>query len=209
MRSLTISTVQPHDLVRLSDVGGIALGDAPPWVRAALSTIPWVVGRRSPATPELLAVGVRGNSRALRHAMDVARRHIDKIVRPEELVGREPPRDMPVFRTLTWLRSRIDPSELRWGPAGSVGFELATGAATVTENSDLDLIVRVDSLSPARIDQLTSLQAEFGSAEVRIDCQIQLPAGAVALNELVGSSSQILLRCDTGARLASRRELVA
>jgi phosphoribosyl-dephospho-CoA transferase len=206
-RDLIMNAVQPHDLMRLTDVYNLALGSAPLWVRDELARTPWVVARRSPATAETVAVGVRGSDRALRYALDINRRHIDSIVRPEQLVHREPSRDMPVFRELRRLRSTL--TGLRWGPAGSTGFELATGATTVTENSDLDLVVRLDSLSAATVEQLQLLHAEFALAEVRIDGQLQLPAGAVALSEFIGTGPHILLRTEAGPRLACRRELVA
>jgi phosphoribosyl-dephospho-CoA transferase len=208
-QGLTVNAVQPHDLVRLSDIDSLALADAPAWVRDTLSTTPWVVVRRSPPTPGLVAVGVRGSNRARRHALNIPFHHVDAIVPPEELVDRAPPRDMPAFRALTSLRSRIGSADLRWGPAGSAGFELATGAVTVTESSDLDLIVRVDSSAAGRLRQLESLHAEFTMAAVRVDCQVQMPFGAVALSELLGTGTQVLVRSATGPRLASRRDLVA
>lgn len=208
-RSLTINTVRPHDLVRLSDLDGLALDDAPTWVRDSISETPWVVARRASAMPGFIAVGVRGARRSLRHAMIVRNSHIDAIVRPEELVDRTPTRDMPVFRVLTQLRSEIGTSDPLWGPAGSAGFELASGAAAVTESSDLDLIVRLSSLSPNIVDRLAVIYQRFAAASVRIDCQIQLPAGAVALSEVVGASPQLLFRTEAGALLASRHELIS
>lgn len=202
-----INVALPHDLIRLSDVDDLALGDAPDWVRSALSTTPWVVRRRSLAAPGFVAVGVRGATRSHRHAMVIHCDQIGRQVRPEDLVDRPTPRDMPVFRSLRQLRSTVDASSLKWGPAGSSGFELATGATTVTEDSDLDLIVRIDSLSAKSTRQLRLLNDQFTTADVRVDCQIQFPFGAVALREFSGCSPQVLVRSETGVRLTSRTEL--
>ena len=53
----------------------------------------------------------------------------------------------------------------RWGPGGSVGFEIATGAATATATSDLDLILRQDvRLGPNEATDLLSIPDRCGSA---------------------------------------------
>jgi len=205
--SAAIGAVRPHDLVRLSGIDGVLIDDAPPWVRDRLAATPWVVGRRAPVTPGLIAVGVRGASRALRHATFIPDSQIDMTVRPEELVCRVAPRGMPVFQALDELRSGIDAIGLPWGPVGSSGFELATGTATVNESSDLDLIVRIDRFDRRASEQLSLLADAVAGAAVRVDCQVQLPMGAVALSELLGRCPRILLRGNDGARLISREEI--
>jgi hypothetical protein len=77
----------------------------------------------------------------------------------------------------------------------------------VTDGSDLDLIVRLDSVSSENLEQLKALNAQCTSAQVRIDCQVQLPAGAVALSELTGTNPQVLLRSNTGVCLTPRHLL--
>jgi phosphoribosyl-dephospho-CoA transferase len=69
-----------------------------------------------------------------------------------------------------------------WGPTGSCGFELATGIRTLTAASDLDLVIEAPSMIPlpAAISLLASLEAQ---ATVRLDVQLNTPAGGVTLKE--------------------------
>src|ERR1700683_5759745 len=67
------------------------------------------------------------------------------IARPGQL----PPSSgrTPAMRALQKMCDRWAALALSWGPAGSVGFELATGRRVTNEESDLDLVVR----APQRI----------------------------------------------------------
>jgi len=82
---------------------------------------------------------------------------------------------------------------LRWGPGGSVGFELASGQPSTNDSSDLDLIIR----APARIpkDRLRSLWQRTQGLTVRVDVRVETPRCGFSLEEHVcGSSARILLR---------------
>jgi NAD(P)-dependent dehydrogenase (short-subunit alcohol dehydrogenase family) len=61
-------------------------------------------------------------------------------VRPEQLLASS--YRTPALRTLLEVRERWAALALSWGPAGSVGFELATERRVTNEESDLDLVVR-------------------------------------------------------------------
>jgi phosphoribosyl-dephospho-CoA transferase len=67
------------------------------------------------------------------------------------------------------------------------------------QDSDLDLILRTPQFfdRPAALNLLTALQ----QAACRIDLQLQTPNGAVALREWAGTSRQVLLKTEAGARL--------
>ncbi|MET7422649.1 phosphoribosyl-dephospho-CoA transferase MdcG domain-containing protein [Dactylosporangium sp. NPDC005555] len=83
-----------------------------------------------------------------------------------------------------------------WGPTGSAGFELATGHPTTTDASDLDVIIRRDTIPTA-----------VWAAELRdrlpagVDCLIETPAGGVALAELAAGPATVALRTGDGPRL--------
>lgn len=194
---------RPHDLLRLS--GPAALPpEAPQWVAHALRSTPWVVVRRAPAPDGMIAVGVRGGTRSERHGACVAAADVREAVAPEALAHVSPPgRGLPAMCALSSLRPLLDGTGLRWGPTGSVGFELATGHATATADSDLDLLVRAGGVGETHA-VLARLYNAVRSSAVRVDCQIETPCGAVALAELVGGRREVMARTSEGPRLVVR-----
>ncbi|WP_197381669.1 malonate decarboxylase holo-ACP synthase [Mycolicibacterium mengxianglii] len=197
---------RPHDLLRLP--GASAVGaDAPDWATAALSVTPWVVVRRGTAQRGRLAVGVRGATRSQRWATDINPGDVGEVLSPEELAHRTGARDLPALAALDTARPLLDDAGLRWGPTGSVGFELATGARTTTPHSDLDLLVRLPR--GTQLARLTELYRRLHALAVRVDCQVDTAAGALALGELVGEQPDVLVRTPEGPRLVPREHALA
>jgi phosphoribosyl-dephospho-CoA transferase len=174
-------TPRPHDLLRLGRP--VRPAGAPAWVAAALADAPWVVVRRATAAPGTIPVGVRGPTRADRFAFDLDPTAVAGVVRPEDLADRLP---APAAALQGWV----------WGPTGSVGYELATGRPTVTPDSDLDLILRVDTMPPR--EYLSRLHRDLPD---RADCLVETPDGALALAELASGAARALLRTAHGPRL--------
>jgi phosphoribosyl-dephospho-CoA transferase len=201
---------RPHDLLRLSGAR-VLLPDAPQWASSALSITPWVVVRRVAAPMGRIAVGVRGTSRTERYATSVDPDDVYEVAEPEDLahVLARAGRELAAMCTLRTVRPVLDDTGLPWGPTGSVGFELATGVPTATPESDLDLLVRVPRSSSGVLTLLGALHREFRSLAVRVDCQLETPSGAVALAELVGGQSDVMVRTDAGPRLVPRAVAVS
>jgi phosphoribosyl-dephospho-CoA transferase len=96
-----------------------------------------------------------------------------------------------------------------WGPAGSVGFELASGRATVTARSDLDLVVDVSRLGSEHWSGpvapiVGSLWAALSTLSVRVDVLLEMTDGAVALCEFTRACDEggtFVLRTTQGPRL--------
>jgi phosphoribosyl-dephospho-CoA transferase len=91
----------------------------------------------------------------------------------------------------------------RWGPGGSVGFELATGTVTATASSDLDVILRqARRLEP---DEARALQAALAeaAAPARIDALLETPRGGVSLADLAAAPTRVLVRAPDGPYLAA------
>ncbi|MGF6484508.1 malonate decarboxylase holo-ACP synthase [Paraburkholderia sp. JPY419] len=197
---------RPHDLLRLRRLD--ALDDEPAWVRAAFERAPYAVVRRALAAEGFVAIGVRGAERAQRYGTWAHADDIVGVVAPESLAQARPgpERDaLPSFVALNSLqRDRSGPlSGFAWGPSGSAGFELATHAPTVNEASDLDLLIRVPEplalkVASALLEQLQTLSARIG---VRIDAQLETPAGGVALAEWAAGKARVLARHASGPRL--------
>ncbi|GAB7524443.1 malonate decarboxylase holo-ACP synthase [Paraburkholderia sp. 2C] len=198
---------QPHDVLRLRRLP--AHDGEPAWVREAFLRAPFAVVRRAGSSPGFVPVGLRGANRAQRYGTWVEDAAVEFAVPPEALVSREPAsgrEGLPAFAVLAELRrAPCSLGQYVWGPAGSVGFELATGVPTATGSSDLDLLIR----APERLDHATAgrllaeLLAFAQRADVRVDAQLETPAGGVALAELARGTSHVMARANSGASLVA------
>jgi phosphoribosyl-dephospho-CoA transferase len=155
-----------------------------------------------------LPVGVRGATRSQRAAAWVSAGAVQECITPQMLAAQQAWRQrrdfdiMPAVAALEEVAAIFDGHGMagRWGPGGSVGFELASGVASTTPASDLD-IVWVAAASVARADA-ARLHAELSALPVRIDVLLETPNGAVALAEYANSAGTILLRSPQGPRLS-------
>jgi len=188
--------LRPHDLVRISGVEDLFQGlpfpgpedTTPHWVKESLQLAPWIVIRRAVGKDGLIPVGVRGRERGLRFATWLSPDKILNVISPAMLISSSNwkmtyPNDLP--RTIQSLRSItpfLQASVCSWGPAGSVAFELATGIPSIKAASDLDLVLEMPKpvTVPAARSLLTVMEA---LSSVRLDIQMNTPAGAVALKE--------------------------
>ncbi|MET9044492.1 malonate decarboxylase holo-ACP synthase [Streptomyces sp. NPDC004362] len=190
-----------HDLILLTEPALLLSGTEPDWVPRSLANAPWVVIRRAIAPPGRLPVGVRGTARHERHAVHIPQEAAARLVRPEDLraangAGAE---RTAALETLCEVRPHLDETACPWGPVGSVGFEKATGQPVTTPASDLDLVIRTETLPTARWAR--SVHSRLSGFSARVDCQIETPAGAVALAELAADPPQLALRTSSGPRL--------
>ncbi|SKC90960.1 phosphoribosyl-dephospho-CoA transferase [Burkholderia sp. YR290] len=198
---------QAHDIVLLQRLE--SFDNEPAWVRAAFARAPFAVVRRAQAAAGLIAVGLRGAARNERYGTWARSDDIEAVFRPEALLS--PPcvlaadrAGLPVFVALDALRrntSCID--SFIWGPTGSVGFELASGKPTATATSDLDLLIRMPNHLPR--DEAQRIQAKLDEqaarAGIRIDAQLETPAGGVALAEYASGKARVMARHASGPRL--------
>jgi phosphoribosyl-dephospho-CoA transferase len=197
-----------HDLIRLRHLTALTVdAPMPAWVQPALKRAPWVVVRRGYFRDGMIPVGVRGVARHERFAAWLSEAEIADRLSPEDLtdssyaIERARSRAVRALAALARVAPVLDRRGLRWGPGGSVGFEIATGAPTATSLSDLDLIVRqYRRFEPgAAADLLANLAA--AAAPARIDVMIETPQGGVSLDELAAMPQQMLMRTPHGARL--------
>jgi phosphoribosyl-dephospho-CoA transferase len=207
MSAHSVPTV--HSLLRLSSTDALEWeSDPPEWVSQSLSRMPFVVMRRPLPRPEAFPVGIRGAVRSQRAAAWIPVGAAQECITPQMLVAQHAWRQrrdfaiMPAVAALEEVAAIFDGNGLagRWGPGGSVGFELASGVASTTPTSDLDIVL-IAAASMARADA-ARLHAELSALKVKIDVLLETPNGAVALAEYAKSVDAILVRSPQGPRLA-------
>ena len=197
-----------HDLIRLREpIVLTADAPVPAWLEPALERAPWVVVRRGYIRDGMMPVGVRGLARQQRFAALMAVAEIADRLSPEELtdsryaIARKRNDAAPALAALARVAPILASRGHRWGPGGSVGFEIATGVATATSSSDLDLILRQDHrLGPDEAIALRAVLAE-AAAPARVDVLLETPCGGVSLAELAARPARVLVRTPDGPLL--------
>lgn len=199
----------PHDLLRIDSPHVLMSADGndrPQWVEDEVLSTPWVVVRRSAASYDTVPVGVRGSSRSRRWAAVVEVGEIRELRTPNSTLATLRNgwvRDLPALSALAAIEPCAEhfwPSV--WGPGGSVGFELATGRDTVTDTSDLDLVVNAEQPLDRDVvgQQLAEIRDRAGA--VRIDLRVETPHGSFAVDEwLADRPDGLAVRTCTGPRL--------
>ena len=168
-----------------------------------------MVVRRGHVRDGMIPVGVRGLARQQRFAAFLAVAEIADRLSPEELtesrhvIARRRKDAVPALAALARVAPILASRGHRWGPGGSVGFEIATGVATATSSSDLDLILRQDHrLGPDEAIDLRAVLAE-AAAPARVDVLLETPRGGVSLADLAAMPARVLVRTPDGPRLSA------
>jgi len=197
--------VRTHALLRIAHAGALVSGGAlPAWAEAALARAPWVVVRRARSRDGLIPVGVRGRNRTERLAAWLRPDAVLECLTPPELAARGAWRGhgrgtwVPAIAALETVDTLMRCQQLLWGPCGSAGFELASGVATVTAGSDLDLMVEARTALPRAA--VAELRAGLAQLPVRADVLLEGPHGAVALEEYASGRARVMLRTADGPR---------
>ncbi len=197
-----------HDLIRLREPIALSVGaPVPAWVAPALNRAPWVVVRRGHVRDGMVPVGVRGLARQQRFATVLAVAEIVDRLSPEELthsryaIDRKREDAAPALAALARVAPLLLSRGHRWGPGGSVGFEIATGVAMATSASDLDLILwQHHRLGLEETIDLRAALAE-AAAPAQIDVLLETPSGGVSLADLAATPARVLVRTPDGPRL--------
>jgi phosphoribosyl-dephospho-CoA transferase len=190
-----------HALLRIAEPRALA-GAIPAWAERALARAPWVVVRRARSRDGLIPVGVRGGTRAERLAAWLHPRAVLECLTPPQLAARAARQGgarVPALAALDEVGTLMHRQLLEWGLCGSVGFELASGIATATADSDLD--VAAETRVPLPRTAAAELHAALALLPVRVDVLLEGPQGAVALEEYAAGRAPYLLRTADGPRL--------
>ncbi|MBS8263874.1 malonate decarboxylase holo-ACP synthase [Mesobacillus boroniphilus] len=193
--------LETHDLLEIDKKDLISHTEIPEWAVHSLENTPFVVVRRVHAPEGQVAVGIRGRNRNQRFGAFLEERKVIRQIKPEQLTSKKMWEDKQadVFSALDMAASIFRNYEISWGPGGSVGFELASGVVTVTSESDLDLIIRAHQ--PLPIADAVAMVERLERSNVRIDVQVETPAGGFSLKEYTRDSGSFLLKTKIGPKL--------
>jgi phosphoribosyl-dephospho-CoA transferase len=204
--------LRPHDLLRISDTAALLeFRTLPEWAHDSLCAWPLVVVRRAKAPDGLVPVGIRGKQRSQRVAALLPLCAVEECISPEDLAARNPWLDCQradrrqgarlQFQALRQVAEAAGRESLTWGPTGSAGFELATGAHVIREGSDLDILVRFTS----RTDRpaLRRFRAALVDAPVQVDILLEAGGRAAALDEYLRSPDRVLIKTPDGPELGA------
>jgi phosphoribosyl-dephospho-CoA transferase len=198
--------IQVHDLLevdseRLLTAAELHQDRPPGWVSPCLHATPFVHVRRGIDRDTAIPVGVRGVSRAQRWATVCRKAFIRRVTSPEQLLAFPFPASraasIPALQSLRQLVTLWADLNFRWGPAGSIGFELLTGREVATAESDLDVVI----YAPRRIakKQAAHLCGEVAYLPSRIDIRVETSKCGFSLREYASVSTQkVLLRTPFG-----------
>jgi phosphoribosyl-dephospho-CoA transferase len=199
--------VRAHDLLQFRDAEDlIAPRPLPEWVGEAVMFAPFAVVRRAPVEHGNIPVGIRGPARNQRFAAFLPQSAVMRQITPVQLARQRGWRQtlrgkqVKALRALDFVDESCRTHQLLWGPAGSVGFELASGLPVVSAESDLDVVIRAPYFLP--VGRARQIADDFLRAPVRIDAQIETPRGAISLLEYARGDTPILLRTLAGPVLA-------
>lgn len=209
-----LTDFRPHDLLWVTRADAFCdAAPLPDWAGPDWRlTAPVVVRREKVDDPNLIPVGMRGTTRSQRFRTYLTRDAIARVMSPEELTS-----SLTWSRIQLWRRIQLGPSAalelltavaptldalgLNWGPTGGVGFALASGLPVLSEDSDLDLIVR----APVA---LTEVQRKVLSAiairqHPRMDIQVETARGSFALAEWLRGGRRIMMKTAQGPALTN------
>lgn len=199
--------IQPHDLIKVSDLSQLQWKEDNEWVTASLRRAPFVVVRRAEQTSDYIPVGIRGEQRNQRQAALLHRNGIEEIITPYKLAEQKSwnslnahRRELPVLRSFNKVAEIM--GNWQWGPTGSAGFELATGYQALKETSDLDIVVQAPQ--PIVITEAEEVLQQLDLLPIRTDIQIETGNGAFLLREWINKrTDKIILRTQKGPDLVS------
>jgi phosphoribosyl-dephospho-CoA transferase len=201
-----VGALHVHDLILLGESAVISNDGGQaccPYLNP--SQLPWVVVRRGRHADGLIPVGVRGLQRHKRCAGFTALGEVLETRRPDQLrllLAEDSRRALQAFRTLSYLESHLVGLDMRWGPGGSVGYELASGIQAVHADSDLDFIL----FAPRKLEitEAQDLWHMISSAPGKVDALVETLFCGFSLKEFVTTSPRkILLRTSDGRILGS------
>ncbi|MEK4424845.1 malonate decarboxylase holo-ACP synthase [Solibacillus sp. FSL K6-1523] len=185
--------VNVHDIVFLYSNEEVEIFEQKPhWMLTDEMANRIAVVRRLKVTGEKVAIGFRGNNRSKRFAAFTSAQNIERIIKPVDVLQFVPP--VSHEKSIKQLKEILQHFE--WGIGGSVGFSMATGIQVCHEQSDIDVIIYMDSI--AEVSKLETLKPKLSQCENKLDIQIEMKGlGGVVLDDVL-NNEKFIVRTSTG-----------
>lgn len=185
--------VNVHDIVFLYSNEEVETFEQKPyWMLTDEMANRIAVVRRLKVTGKKVAIGFRGNNRSKRFAAFTSVQNIERIIKPVDVLQFVPPasHEKSIKRLMEILQY------FEWGIGGSIGFSMATGIQVCHEQSDIDVIIYMDSI--AEISKLEALKPKLAQCENKLDIQIEIKGlGGVVLDDVLYNET-FIVRTATG-----------
>ncbi|QCR31169.1 malonate decarboxylase holo-ACP synthase [Lysinibacillus sp. SGAir0095] len=193
-----------HDIVQFATINDIENSVNPPkWVKDAAASQKFGVVRRMPIMNSMIPIGLRGETREERYGAFIHQRNILQVISPVSLVDSiENFKEQLYYPSLNKVKEEFEKYNLRWGPTGSVGFEIATSIQVTTPTSDIDICLYLDQLDS---ELLVKVGNFLEGLDCRIDVQVEIPSiGAFLLNDyLKYEKTGFIIRTKFGPHLCA------
>ncbi len=208
-----IKQVWPHDLLTFNDNHDLIskVNPLPDWAKDSLSKAKIVVVRRGLSKNGFIPVGLRGSHRSQRLAGFLAKKRVIGCYSPVDFIKNKSwqklapeRRKLPQFQALEKVYPIL--SEYTWGIGGSLAYEMATGVATVQNNSkhksDLDIILIAKR--KISINQSRKLLTMLNQYQVHADVQVVKGQNGFALAEYAANRNpKVLIKTNAGPVLTA------
>lgn len=177
--------IKVHDIVKFESIAVLEkTTPIPDWVFNAPAAKNYGVVRRMPIMDDMVPIGLRGNIREQRFGTFIHQSRIVEVMTPIELVDRiEGYTNEIHLPTLKKIKQAFEQFNLRWGPTGSVGFELATAISVTTERSDIDVCIYMEEIDRELLIEVGKI---LETLERRVDVQVEMASvGAFLLHDFL------------------------
>lgn len=197
--------LQVHDIIKLNqpDLVLNKIQSLPDWVSISLHETPFVVVRRGTQTKHSIPVGVRGNKRNERYALNISLEDCGQIIKPDSIINKifedNNLLDKNLRSSLITLNNSLTRESLDWGIGGSIGFTLSSEKKVHNISSDIDIIIKTNE-SLSKLWAKSLLQDIETNIDRKVDIQVLTQKGSFNLKEF-SIYDEVLLKTDTSEKI--------
>jgi phosphoribosyl-dephospho-CoA transferase len=178
----------------------------------ASGLIPAIIRRYAPCDHSDIGIGISFPlivaGERLRFATAVTSAEIDEMISPYAVLGRPLDTTLPLLKALEKVKGLKLTRPGNLGVYGASALQVVTGLNYVHDKSDIDLIIREESIDVLRHakEVLSALERQIG---VAIDVEVILGSGnAVKLKELCSQQKTVLIKSILAVHVINKREAI-
>lgn len=197
--------INVHTLLKVRKPENMILkSSADDWVEEVMKKSTYVIVRRG-EQEKSIPVGIRGFNKSQRMAAVIDFNNWSKKFTPQDAVNTFKQTNnarfsLPAFQLLGKLIPIL--SSYDWGVGGSLEYELATGLETVTENSDVDIIMTRPIHKMSVLEAKELVNELHSISPVHADIQIVKDDIGFSLEEYAQDrNNEIMVKTNQGPKL--------